>query len=76
MAKKTKKSAKRKISADEFSAEFTKLVSNHLAALPADEQDKRIRAAHRRVSRSRGASSTAREAADTPATRLSARTHE
>lgn len=74
--KKTKSPAAKRISATKFSAEFTKIVSGHLARLSPDEQDKRIRAAHRKASRVRAVSSTTREAADTRDLRLSARTRE
>jgi hypothetical protein len=76
LRKKSKQLKKQKISAGKFTADFTKLVSAHLANLSPEEQDKRIRAAHRRATRSRGASATMRGVADTPETRLSARTRE
>ena len=76
MAKKTKKSTK-KISAREFSKEFTNIVAGHLATLPVEEQDRRIRSAHRVVvNRFRGTSSTKRGSDDTRQTPLAARTHE
>jgi hypothetical protein len=78
MAKKTKKkSTKKKISAREFNAEFTKIVAGHLATLPVEEQDKRIRSAHRVVAnRLRGASSTKRGVDETRLTPLAAHTRE
>src|SRR5713101_7370664 len=61
LTKKSRKSKKRRISAREFKEEFTRIVGSHLAALPPEEKDRRIRAAHRLVtSRSRGASATGR----------------
>jgi len=78
MAKKPKKkSAKKRISSREFDAEFTKIVAGHLETLPVEEQDRRIRAAHRVVAnRFRGASSTRRGADETRLTPLAARTRE
>lgn len=78
MAKRTKKkSAKKKISAREFNAEFTRIVAGHLEALPPEEQDRRIRSAQRVVvNRFRGASSTKRGADETRLTPLAARTRE
>jgi hypothetical protein len=78
MAKKRKKkSAKKKISAREFNTEFTKIIVGHLETLPTEEQDKRIRSAHRVVAnRFRGASSTKRGADETRLTPLAARTRE
>jgi hypothetical protein len=78
MAKRPKKkSTKKEISAREFNAEFTKIVSGHLATLPLEEQDRRIRSAHRVVTnRFRGASSTKRGADETRLTPLAARTRE
>ena len=78
MNKRTKKkSTKKKISAREFNTEFTKIIAGHLATLPAEEQDRRIRSAHRVVAnRFRGASSTKRGADETRLTPLAARTRE
>jgi hypothetical protein len=78
MAKRPKKkSAKKKISARDFNAEFTKIIAGHLETLPTEEQDKRIRSAHRVVvDRFRGASSTKRGADETRQTPLAARTRE
>ena len=78
MAKRPKKkSTKRKISAREFNKEFTKIVAGHLETLPTEEQDRRIRSAHRVVvNRFRGASSTKRGADETRLTPLAARTRE
>jgi hypothetical protein len=36
-----------RISAKEFSSQFTKIVSRHLSTLPPEEQDKRIKNAER-----------------------------
>ena len=38
---------RQRLSASEFSERFTKIVSRHLSALPAEEQDKRIKNAER-----------------------------
>ena len=76
MPKKTKQTRKKRISAREFTNEFTKIVGGHLAKLPAAEQTKRLRAAERvLLRRSRAASATTRESDDTRPTALSARTH-
>jgi hypothetical protein len=40
---------RQRISASDFSDRFTKIVSRHLSALPAEEQDKRIKNAERVV---------------------------
>ena len=54
-----KRSPREKVSAREFSSEFTEIIAGHLATLPLEEQDRRIRSAHRVVvNRFRGASST------------------
>jgi hypothetical protein len=78
LAKKSKKkSTKKKISAREFNREFTRIIGGHLVTLPGEEQDKRIRSAHRVVvNRFRGASSTRRGADETRLTPLAARTRE
>jgi hypothetical protein len=78
MAKRPKKkSAKKKISAREFSAEFTEIIAGHLATLPSEEQDRRIRAAHRVVvNRFRDVSSTKRGAAETRLIPLALQTRE
>ena len=76
LPKKFKASNTKKISAETFSSEFNRFVSAHLAVLSPAEQDKRIRAAHRRATRSRAVSSTAREASSAPEIRRSARTRE
>jgi hypothetical protein len=78
MAKRSKKKSKRKkISAREFNTEFTKIVAGHLETLPVEEQDRRIRSAHRVVvNRFRGASSTKRGADETRLIPLAARTRE
>ena len=71
------KSAKKKISTREFNTEFTEIIAGHLATLTTEEQDRRIRSAHRVVvNRFRGASSTKREADETRPTPLAARTRE
>ena len=74
--KKVKKSKKRAISTREFQSEYAKIVANHLSALSPEEQDKRLHAAYRRASRSRGASSTARGSGETREIPLSARARE
>jgi hypothetical protein len=76
LAKKSKKkSTKKKISAREFNREFTRVIAGHLETLPADEQDRRIRSAHRVVvNRFRGASSTKQGVDETRLTPLAART--
>ena len=77
MPKKAKRARKRRVSAREFTNEFTKIVSGHLAKLPAGEQSKRIRAAERAaLRRFRAASATTRGSADTRPIALSARTRE
>ncbi|HLJ42546.1 MAG TPA: hypothetical protein VKT50_13730 [Candidatus Acidoferrales bacterium] len=58
------KVSKKRISARAFTSKFTQIVSKHLATLSPDEQDRRIRAARRRATRSRGVSSAMREADD------------
>ena len=78
MAKKSKKDSTRKrISAQEFNREFMAIVGGHLATLPADEQDRRVRSAHRvALSRSRGTSSTKRGVSGIRQSPLAARTRE
>jgi len=78
LAKKSKKnSTKKRISAQEFNQEFMTIVGGHLANLPADEQDRRIRSAHRvALSRSRGTSSTKRAVGGIRQSPLAARTRE
>jgi hypothetical protein len=78
LAKKPKKkSIKKRLSSREFSQEFTKIVAGHLESLPIEEQDRRIRAAHRViVTRFRGAASTKQGVAETRQTPLAARTRE
>lgn len=74
---KSKKSKKRKISAQQFKQQFTTIVAGHLSTLPPEEQDRRIRAAQRVVlTRSRDASAITREVSETPEIRLAARTRE
>jgi hypothetical protein len=77
MPKKAKQARKKRISAREFTNEFTKIIGSHLANLPPAEQTKRLRAAERvLLKRSRAASSTTRGSDDTHPTALSARTRE
>ena len=58
---------RRRMSAREFSSRFTKIVSRHLSTLPAEEQEKRIRAAERTVARlTRAERPTNRRAEETP----------
>ena len=72
-----KKSAKKGISAREFDTEFTRIIVRHLATLPPEEQDRRIRAAQRVVSNHfRGVSSTKRVADKTLPTPFAVRTRE
>jgi len=72
MAKKTQR-----ISAKEFSDRFTKIVSRHLAALPLEEQDKRIENAARVAHGvSRGERPTTRIVEETRPTPLQYRTRE
>lgn len=73
MAKKTKRS-KSRISAREFEVEFTAIIGGYLATLPPAEQDKRLRAVKRLVTR-RVASSTKQSAARTSQARLAGRNH-
>lgn len=68
---------RKRISAREFSSRFTKIVSRQLAALPPDEQDKRIKNAERAaVGASRAERPTARRVEETRAIPLLSRTHE
>ena len=53
MAKKSQ-TKKARISAREFGTEFTAIVGGHLATLPPEEQDRRLRAAKRVITRSLG----------------------
>jgi len=78
LAKKSQKNSTRKrISAEEFNREFMAIVGEHLATLPSDEQDRRIRSAHRvAVSRSRGTASTKRGVGGIRQSPLAARTRE
>jgi len=63
---------RQRISASEFSNRFTKIVSRHLSALPAEEQDKRIKNAERTVlAASRAERPTARRVEETRAIPLS-----
>jgi hypothetical protein len=74
LARKTRKSTKRRVSDRAFKKEFTKIISDHLSLLPPEEQDRRIDAAGRAISKSRRASSSkGREVFDTQ-DRLLART--
>lgn len=72
MSKKPKTSKKKTLSPTEFEAEFIKIATNHLAKLTPEEQDKRLDAAYRRVSRSRGVSSITRGSREARGNRLSA----
>jgi transposase len=68
---------RRRMSAREFSTRFTKIVSRHLSALPAEEQEKRIRAAARTAHRlTRAERPTARTVEETPAIPLLSRSRE
>jgi len=64
-----------KAPAQKFEDEFTRIVSGYLATLPTAEQDKRLRAAKRTVTR-RVASATKKSAAHTSRRRLATRTPE
>ncbi len=68
---------RQRISASEFSNRFTKIVSRHLSALPAEEQDKRIKNAERAVfAASRAEHPTTRRVEETRAIPLLSRTRE
>jgi len=68
---------RRRISAREFSDRFTKIVSRHLSALPAEEQDKRIKNAERAaLAASRAERPTTRRVEETRAIPLLSRTRE
>ena len=68
---------RQRISASEFSDRFTKIVSRHLAALPREEQDRRIKNAGRAAQgASRAGRSTTRIVEETRAIPLRYRTHE
>ncbi len=68
---------RQRLSASEFSEQFTKIVSHHLSALPPAEQDKRIKNAERAaLAASRAERPTARRAEETRSTPLQTRTHE
>ena len=72
MAKKSQR-----ISAKEFSSQFTKIVSRHLSAMPPEEQDKRIENAERAVlAASRSEHPTTRRVEETRAISLLSRTRE
>jgi hypothetical protein len=74
LARKARKTTKRRVSDRVFKKEFTKIISDHLSVFPPEEQDRRIEAAGRVISKSRRASSSkGREAFDTQ-DRLAART--
>ena len=67
----------KRITAREFSNRFTKIVSRHLSALPAEEQDKRIKKAERAALAASGAERpTTRRVEETRAIPLLSRTHE
>ena len=68
---------RQRISAREFSNRFTKIVSGHLAALPGEEQDKRIKSAERAaVVATHAERPTTRRVEETRAIPLLSRTHE
>jgi hypothetical protein len=72
MAKKSKR-----ISAREFSSQFTKIVSHHLSTLPPEEQDKRIKNAERAaLAASRAERPITRRVEETRAIPLLSRTRE
>jgi hypothetical protein len=76
LATKARKSTKRRISDRAFKQQFTKVVSDHLSSVSPDEQDRRIEAATRVVTKSRRVSSSkGREVLHTQ-DRLVARTRE
>jgi hypothetical protein len=64
-----------KAPAQKFEEEFTRIVGGHLATLPTAEQDKRLRAAKRTVTR-RVASATKKSAAHISRRQLATRTPE
>ena len=53
MAGKARNSTNRRISDRAFKKEFARIISAHLSLLPAEEQDRRIRAARRAIYKSR-----------------------
>ena len=68
---------RQRISASEFSDRFTKIVSRHLSALPAEEQDKRIKNAERAaLAASRAERPTSRRVEETRSIPLLSRTRE
>ncbi len=68
---------RKRISAREFSSRFTKIVSRHLSALPAEEQETRIRnAEHTALSASRAEHPTTRRVEETRAIPLLSHTRE
>jgi hypothetical protein len=68
---------KKKTSASEFTERFAKIAERHLAALPEDEQDRRLYKALRiATSGRRGVSATRRGVGETQPTRLIARSRE
>jgi len=68
---------RQRISASELSDRFTKIVSRHLSALPAEEQDKRIKNAERAaLAASRAERPTTRRVEETRAIPLLSRTRE
>jgi hypothetical protein len=70
--KRLKTARKKTVSPSEFEAEFIRIATNHLAKLPPEEQDERLDAAYRRVSRSRGVSSITRGSREARGNRRSA----
>ena len=68
---------RQRISASKFSDRFTKIVSQHLSALPPEEQDKRIKNAERAaLAASHAERPTTRRVEETRAIPLLSRTHE
>jgi hypothetical protein len=68
---------RKRITAREFSSRFTKIVSHHLSALPAGEQERRIRnAEHTALSGNRAEHPTSRRVEETRAIPLLSRSRE
>jgi hypothetical protein len=68
---------RKRITAREFSSRFTNIVSGHLSALPAEEQDKRIENAERTaLGASRAEPPTSRRVEETRAIHLLSRSRE
>ena len=65
---------KKRISKKEFVDRFTEIISDHLSAMPIEEQRARLNAAKRRLASSRGEKRpTGQAASETSPIRLSAR---